>query len=99
MNEEQIAFLKSYDFMRLGQAIVHGQWQSAAMTVRRMEAKAKELELGDFVRTLGNLRLIIMRKEEVQAKQILSTITARRVQLLNRYVYGKGSSQKGEGNE
>ena len=99
MNEEQIAFLKGYDFMRLGQAIAHGQWQSAAMAVRRMEMKAKELEMGEFARSLGNLRLIIMRKEEVQAKQILSMITAKRVQLLNRYVYGGSISQKGEGNE
>ena len=99
MTEEQIAFLKSYDFMRLGQAIVHGQWQSAVMAVRRMESKAKELGLADFARLLGNLRLIIMRKEEAQAKQILSTITAKRVQLLNRYVYSGNGTQKGEVHE
>ena len=33
--KEQIEYLKSLDFMRLGQAINREQWQAAAMTIRR----------------------------------------------------------------
>ena len=90
MREEQIAFIKSYDFMRIGQAVSHGQWQSAAMTIRRMEIKARELELTEFARPLAGLKQAIMRREEAQAKQILSLVVAKRVQLLKRYVYRDG---------
>lgn len=73
--------------MRVGQAISHGQWQSAAMTIRRMEQRAKALELPMFDRQFAGLKQAILRKEESNAKQILSLITAKRVQLLKQYVY------------
>ena len=40
--EKQKAFIHSLDFMRLGQAINRGQWQSAAMIIQRMDRVAKD---------------------------------------------------------
>ena len=45
MEQDVIKFIKGYDFMRLGQAISHQQWQAAAMIIRRMEMQAKKPEL------------------------------------------------------
>ena len=54
--KEQIDFLKSLDFMRLGQALNREQWQAAAMTIRRLDMKAKEVELLDFERNFTGIR-------------------------------------------
>jgi hypothetical protein len=81
-NTDLQEFLKSHDFMRLGQAVSHGQWQSAAMIQRRMQQKADTLNLASMSRSLGNLRQAIIRKSTPDAKQILAGIVAVRVQLL-----------------
>lgn len=80
--QELAAFIKSYDFMRLGQAIHRGQWQSAAMTIRRMDQQAKKLELTAFARPFAGLKQAIACKNVQEAKQILTAVTARRVKLL-----------------
>ena len=80
--QELAAFIKSYDFMRLGQAIHRGQWQSAAMTIRRMDLQAKKLELTAFARPFAGLKQAIARKHAQEAKQILTAVTARRVKML-----------------
>lgn len=82
MQDEVIRFIKSYDFMRLGQAISHHQWQVAAMMVRRMEQQTRTKELEGFARPLAGVRQAIMRKDEREAKQLLAAVTARRVRLL-----------------
>lgn len=82
MEENVIRFIKGQDFLRLGQAISHHQWQAAAMTVRRMEQQVKKPGLEGFARPLAGIRQAIMRKDEREAKQIMANITARRVQLL-----------------
>ncbi len=82
MQEDVIGFIRGYDFLRLGQAISHHQWQSAAMTIRRMEMQAKKTELECFARPFAGLRQAVMRKDEREAKQILAAVTARRVRML-----------------
>ncbi len=86
MNDErdkQIhAFLHSYDFMKLGQAINKNQWQIAAMTIQRMTRQAKELGLDTFDRPFTGLRQAINRKEAVGAKQALAVVISKRVKLI-----------------
>lgn len=81
--KEQIEFLKSLDFMKLGQAIHRGQWQSAAMTIRRLDMKAKETEMQDFERNFTGVRQCINRKDINEAKQILAVIVNKRAKHLN----------------
>lgn len=80
--QEQCQFIKSLDFMKLGQAINHEQWQSAAMIIRRMDNKAKEVELTGFERQFTGLRQCINRKDKAQAKQVLSIVVNKRVQIM-----------------
>lgn len=81
----QLNFLKSYDFMKLGQALDHKNWQIAAMTVQRMQKGAQEAELETFDRQFINIRQCIIHKQGKQAKDILALVTAKRAQLLNQY--------------
>lgn len=80
---EQIAFFKSLDFMKLGQAINRGQWQSAAMTIRRLDMKAKEAGIQDFERNFTGIRQCINRKDMSEAKQILAVVVNKRAKQLN----------------
>ena len=84
MEQEVIKFIKGYDFMRLGQAISHQQWQAAAMIIRRMEMQAKKPELEGFARQFAGIRQAIMRKDGREAKQILALVTAKRVAMLKK---------------
>ena len=70
--------------MRLGQAINRGQWQAAAMTIRRLDMKAKEAEMNDFERNFTGIRQCINRKDGNEAKQILALVTAKRVTMLKK---------------
>jgi hypothetical protein len=81
--EEQIAFLKCMDFMRLGQAIDHKQWQSASMIVRRLDDMAREAGINDFERAFTGIRQSINRKDMTEAKQILSIVVNKRAKYLN----------------
>lgn len=81
--KEQVEFLKSLDFMRLGQAINRGQWQAAAMTIRRLDMKAKEAEMNDFERNFTGIRQFINRKDGNEAKQILAVVVNKRAKHLN----------------
>lgn len=83
MSEEVLTFLKSYDFMKLGQAVNHGNWQVAMMTLQRMQKKTQELEFDMFERQFMNIRQCIIHKQGKQAKDILALIMAKRAQLLN----------------
>ena len=83
--KEQIEFLKSLDFMRLGQSINREQWQSAAMTIRRMDMKAKEAGMTDFERNFTGIRQCINRKDGQEAKQILSVVVNKRAKHLNEW--------------
>ena len=81
--KEQIDFLKSLDFMKLGQAINRGQWQAAAMTIRRLDIRAKEVEMNDFEKNFTGIRQCINRKDGVEAKQILAVVVNKRAKYLN----------------
>lgn len=81
--EKQLQFLKSLDFMKLGQAINHAQWQSAAMIVRRLDMMAKEADMPDFERQFAGLRQCINRKNSYEAKQILAVVVNKRAKYLN----------------
>ena len=81
--EEKVAFLKCMDFMRLGQAIDHKQWQSASMIVRRLDDMAHEAGINDFERAFTGIRQSINRKDMAEAKQILSIIVNKRAKYLN----------------
>ena len=81
--KEQIEYLKSLDFMRLGQAINRDQWQAAAMTIRRLDMKAKEVGMTDFERNFTGIRQCINRREGQEAKQILAVVVNKRAKYLN----------------
>lgn len=81
--EEQIAFFKCMDFMRLGQAINHKQWQGASMIVRRLDAAAHEAGINDFERAFTGIRQSINRKDIAEAKQIMAIIVNKRAKYLN----------------
>lgn len=93
MEPDVIQFIKGYDFLRLGQAISHHQWQSAAMTIRRMEGQVKQLGLDGFVRPFAGIRQAVMRKDEKEAKQILAQVTAKRVRMLEQLRHEKNKMQ------
>lgn len=82
INKETVAFLKGQDFMRLGQNINKGNWQSVVMSIRRMQANCRELELTVFDRHLLQLRDAAMHKEANACKQILAQMVVKRVALL-----------------
>lgn len=75
-------FLQSYDFMKLGQAINHRNWQAAAMTIQQMQKRIGELELQTFERQFTGIRQCILHKQDKQAKDILALVMAKRAQLL-----------------
>ena len=69
--------------MRLGQAINRGQWQSAAMIIRRLDMKAKEVGMNEFERNFTGIRQCINRKDINEAKQILAVVINKRAKHLN----------------
>ncbi|MGN0342829.1 MAG: hypothetical protein ACI4DO_08550 [Roseburia sp.] len=82
LTEEQIQFLRGLDFLKMGQAVSHEQWQTAAMTAQRMERNIRQTGLLDMERNIMGLKQAIRCKNQVEAKQILSQLVAKRVQLL-----------------
>ncbi|MBQ8231735.1 MAG: hypothetical protein IJZ34_07410 [Lachnospiraceae bacterium] len=79
--KEILIFLESYEFMKLGQAVNRGQWDSAMMTLRRMDQKVKKLEIKEFEQPMKGLRLAVSGRNELQAKQILAMLVAKRVRM------------------
>lgn len=75
-------FLTSYDFMKLGQALHHENWQIAMVTVQRMLKSVQGLGLDILERQLTGIRQCIIHKQARQAKDILALLTAKRAQLL-----------------
>ena len=79
--KEILIFLESYEFMKLGQAVNRGQWDSAMMTLRRMEQKVKKLEIREFEQSMKGLRLAVSGRNVLQAKQILAMLVDKRVRM------------------
>lgn len=74
-------FFGSYDFMRLGQSVNGGRFESAAMCIRRMSMEAEKLGLECFQRPFTGLRQNIARKDMQEVKNILSLVIVKRIQL------------------
>lgn len=74
-------FVKSLDFMRLGQAVNGGRWESAMMTIRRMSMQAEKLGLKCFERQFTGIRQNIARKDAAEVKNILSLVIRKRIQI------------------
>lgn len=81
--EEKLEYMNDIDFMRMGQAIAHEQWQVAFMTLRRLEQRAREIEFHDFGQQFVGLRYAIQREDIEEAKQVLTLITNKRVRIIN----------------
>ena len=77
------AFMRSYEFMQLGQAVNRKQWQAAGMKIQKMSAKAKKLGMTGWNHQLIGMKQNIARKDEKEALQILALMTTKRVKLLN----------------
>lgn len=77
------AFIHSYEFMQLGQAVNRKQWQAAGMKIQKMSAKAKELGMTGWSSQFTGMKQNIARKNDREALQILSLMTTKRVKLLN----------------
>lgn len=77
------AFLNSFDFMRLGQAISSNNTQIAVMAARGLEDTARTVELPDFERLLSSIRLAMISGNSIEALDIMTQLTAKRVKLLN----------------
>lgn len=75
-------FIRSYEFMRLGQSINHKQWQAAGMKIQKMSAKAKGLGMTGWDLLFTGLRQNIARKNENEALQIMATVITKRVKLM-----------------
>lgn len=80
--EDQLKkFICGYDFMKLGQAVNAGRWESAAMCARRMAMEAEKLGLDCFKRQLQGIRQNIARKDCQEVKSILSLVIVKRIQI------------------
>ena len=80
--QELSLFIRSYEFMRLGQSINHKQWQAAAMKVQKMTQTAKNLGMTGWEHLFTGIRQNINRKNDKEALQILSVMITKRVQLI-----------------
>lgn len=79
---EKEEFLKSKDFMKLGQAIESMNWQMAVMIVNRMQKNASECGIGDFSTQLIMLKQCILNHKKTEAQNALASVVAKRVNLL-----------------
>ena len=74
-------FLGSYDFMRLGQSVNGGRFESAAMCIRRMSMEADKLGLECFQRPFTGLRQNIARKDTQEVTNSRRLVIVKRIQL------------------
>lgn len=76
-------YIKSKDFMKLGQAIAHENWQVAGMTVQRMTKQATDADIHDFDRQFMMIKKCIMGRKKTEAQNALAAVVAKRVQMIN----------------
>lgn len=76
-------FLRSKDFMKLGQAIEHEIWQVAGMTAQRIQMNAKRAGISDFDRQLIMIKKCIGERRKIEAQNTLASMISKRVQMLN----------------
>ena len=75
-------FLESYDFMKLGQALNRGQWNSAMMILQRMETLVQRFGIRCMVQPFKGVRMSVLGRNVTQAKQALAALIGKRVQLI-----------------
>ena len=75
------SFLTGQEFLKLGHAVSGAQWNSAQMSVRRMREKCKVLGITCFDRWLSGIREAVQHRNREEALQIMTQMTAKRVQL------------------
>lgn len=80
--EELAKFVRSLEFMRLGQAISHKQWQAAAMKATKLTKEVQRLGITGFERPMTGVRQNVNRKNGEEALQALSLIINKRVKML-----------------
>ncbi len=80
--EEVTSFVRSLEFMRLGQAISHKQWQAAAMKANKLTKEIQRLGIIGFERPMTGVRQNVNRKNGEEALQALSLLINKRVKLL-----------------
>lgn len=84
-NDKMQAFLDSFDFMRLGQAITHNNQNAAMMILSNLQSAAEEAGAAElFATEFKNLRGCILCGEVQNAQDILAVVTAKRVRLLQK---------------
>lgn len=93
---QQIAFLKSMDFLKLGQSIQHENWQVVLMCTKRMETNAKECEMEEFLRWFTGIRQCAFHRNRAEALQLMTLVTGKRVQYLNIIHSGEEVKKDGE---
>lgn len=84
------AFFSSHDFMRLGQAIHHKQWQAASMKAMKMSNRARELGCVGIEKPLNGIRMNINYRNDQEALQLLSVLITKRVRILAYFQGNKG---------
>ncbi len=84
------AFFSSHDFMRLGQAIHHKQWQAASMKAMKMSNRARELGCVGIEKSLNGIRMNINCRNDQEALQLLSVLITKRVRILAFFQGNKG---------
>lgn len=77
------AFIHSYEFLQLGQAINRKQWQIAGMKIQKMSAKAKNLGMTGWENIFTGIRQNVARKNDREALQVMASLTTKRVKLMN----------------
>lgn len=76
-------FLKSKDFMKLGQSIEHNNWQMAGMIAQRMQRDAKSAGIADFDRQIIVIKQCIGGRKKTEALNALAGIVNKRVKMLS----------------
>ncbi|MBQ4536581.1 MAG: hypothetical protein II994_03055 [Lachnospiraceae bacterium] len=82
------AFLEGQDFLKLGYAIDGRRFELALMHVGKMKKKTEELKISCFDNYLKGIRGSLVKRSRSESLQIMTKITAKRVQLRN--ILGKG---------
>ena len=76
-------FLQGQDFMRLGHCIQGRQWHLVMNNSAKLQNHCKELGITCFDRYIKYIREAARRQDQGEAFQIMSRITAKRVQVRN----------------
>lgn len=83
MTEEE--FVKSKDFMKLGQALSHQNRQVSIITVNRLVKNCAEAGVEGFDKNFIAIRQCVMSMNYHEALNILAIVTAKRVKILKKY--------------